>query len=190
MPSAIDIDNTIADTEGLILKRLNARFGTSYSRSQLTSWHVEKALDLNQEQTRFVAALLQDESFWRALKPLPQAAEGVEILSSQDEIVYLTARPKAIADVTVQWLDHFNFPVGEMILGAADKAAYVREFHCDAFVEDDPKQALRVAELPNVAVYMIAHRWNDTVNHPSITRVRGWRDLIQLALGDESEGYW
>lgn len=179
MPTGIDVDNTIAVTDTAALQRLNRRFGTRYNREQLRDHNVERALKLSPEQVAFIRGIFEDEEFYLRLPCLKRAVEGVNTIAEADDVVYITARPEKFADVTVCWLSDRGFPVGELVCGVEDKGLVALEYGCEACIEDYPSHALQIVAR-GIPVYMILCPWNRDFEHPLVTKMRNWGEIIAL----------
>ena len=92
MTILIDMDDTI---EGLLkawVNRVNTKYGRSVSYEDITSWDVSAAFPgLTREQ---VYAVLLEKGFWKAVEPIPGAAEVIQhFMDAGHEVFIVTATP-------------------------------------------------------------------------------------------------
>jgi uncharacterized HAD superfamily protein len=179
MPTGIDIDNTIANTDLVILRELNAKFRTHYTQNAVTDASYAKSLKLPKVQEDYLNALFDSETFYASLPAILRAVEGVDLIAEIDEIYYVSTRPAKFADVTMQWLDKHRFPVGQLYLDVDDKAGFAVEHGLEAFVEDCPNRAKALANS-RIPVYLLSYPWNRQVHHGLITTVSNWAELIDI----------
>ena len=92
MTILIDMDDTI---EGLLkawVNRVNTKYGRSVSYEDITSWDVSAAFPgLTREQ---VYAVLLEKGFWKAVEPIPGAAEVIQhFMDAGHKVFIVTATP-------------------------------------------------------------------------------------------------
>jgi len=85
-------------------------------------------------------------------KPLLGALTGVEQLSRNHKIIYLTARPEVSKDVTLKWLKKWGFPDGEVIF-TNNKAKAVVDLDIIGAIDDAPHEIERLSKVVQVAVH-------------------------------------
>lgn len=93
----IDMDDVIEDLLGAWVQALNTRFGTDVKAEDISSWEIKDYFpSLTEEQ---VFEPLNDEEFWRNVKPKPGAEKYIkEILNDGHEVYVVTAsHPETIS---------------------------------------------------------------------------------------------
>lgn len=131
---AFDIDNTLADTNREIMKRV-AGFTESIFPFPLASDFFEMNPDV------FAGAAAFDG-----------AAEALQSLSRAGSmIIYVTARAPWFESLTRHWLRLNGFPEGRVIC-TSDKRSVIQEYKPVFMVEDSPYEIERVNDLVNVIV--------------------------------------
>lgn len=180
MTTAIDIDNTLASTVTRLISLMNEKFKRRWAMQHVKSYSIEESLGLTTVQREYMCQLFHDPAFYRGLRPIYKAVEGVQRISDTDDIFYVSSRPRSTADATMEWLSDNNFPVGLVEVGLQDKASAIAVERCEALVEDCGEQALQVATLLSIPVYLFDCPWNRQFKDPSLTRVHGWQEIIAM----------
>lgn len=185
MRFGLDIDSTLAETSGALLKALNRQYGTKYKLGDWTDWDLSHCLNVpgKAELNEFMDRLFNDGLFMFTCRPLPYAVDGVSLLAGLGDVYYITSRHQDLADSTMSWLDRHNFPCGEIYMGVNDKASLAKELELNLCVEDAPHHALKLARA-GVGVFLLDWPWNQGVKHDLITRVQGWARIIALLEGE------
>lgn len=128
------------------------------------------------------------ELFWKNLASIPTIYETafplagtldtLNRLSKKYNIVYITARPKAVEYVTKRWLETYKFPNYDNIFLTDDKTITVRYHNCKFYVEDRDKH---IEELRNLTNIIVMNRfWNkDYKNLPMIDHITDLEKLLE-----------
>ncbi len=172
----LDLDGTVAQNAG---RRLAAeQFGVNLDEE--SNAPLPERLGLTPEQFWAWWHANQEEIYDRAV-PLPGAAAVLSSLKQAGAtIVVVTARRHEARAVSTAWLERYGFPYDEMILSADDKVAIAREHGLNLGFEDDPDNALALAELmPMILVENHKNRSMD-VPHPQLFRVAAWDEVPSL----------
>lgn len=151
-----DIDNTIADTCSVI----EGIFGP-----------MPNPLDLFHPNTPFLFWFIPNKkakAIFSSAKPIPFARESLSILAKNQEIIYLTARPKWSKSLTKHWLRKNKFPPGK-IIHSFQKNNYVSKN--SIVLEDDPKQIKKIKKIAQV--YVHKRTWNKDLENTFV-----WRDVF------------
>lgn len=120
---AVDICNTLAD--------INSEIQKVYGASPVPSvYHHPK---VNPEFFR--------NNLWifEKANPFTGAAEQLTEISKTYKIIYITARPKAAQEVTIEWLQKNNFPKG-IVFFTTKKAILAKSLGVMAAIEDAPNE--------------------------------------------------
>lgn len=116
--------------------------------------------------------------------PFPLAKRAlirIDSLQPEDPITIVTARPKYLAELTMNWLDrHFPHHCFEVIFAKdQEKIHHLVTHGFSAFVEDRLRNANEIAEkLP--IVYLVEQQYNTgRKTHPNVERVYSVWDAAQ-----------
>jgi uncharacterized HAD superfamily protein len=132
---AVDIDNTIADTNGTML-------------GFMPGLEIEKypAPGINQELFN------QNPWIFTDTLPIKGAAEGVNYLSAYWKIVYLTARPECAEGLTYAWLKQHWFPES-LVICTDNKPEWILKLGISLAIDDSPKEIMAISKLIPVCIY-------------------------------------
>lgn len=132
---ALDIDNTIADTNSTMLGFM-------------------PGLEIDKYPTPGITKELFYCNPWIFTNTLPikGAAEGVNYLSHYFEIIYLTARPKWAEELTRTWLKKHWFPEG-LVICTDDKSDWIIKLGANLAIDDSPKEITAINKLIRVCIY-------------------------------------
>lgn len=180
MPTALDIDNVLCPTDSVMINLLNSRFHTHYARSQLTNYSLEISLGLPDKQVAYAQELWSSSEFYLSMPVLPRAAEGAQMISDYDDVVYMTCRPTCVAEVTLEWLYKHEFPAGDLLVGLESKIPKIRELKIEALVEDSPTTAVETVTKCRIPVYLFTAPYNKHIRRQMVTHVADWSELIDI----------
>lgn len=172
----LDLDGTVAQNAGR--KIAAEHFGVNLDEESGLS--LPERLGLTVEEFWAWWHTNQEEIYERAV-PLPGAAAVLRSLKQAGAtIVVVTARRSDAQAVTCSWLARHDFPWDEMILNADDKVSIAQEQKLNLGFEDDPANAIPLADLmPMVLVGGHKNR-SQAIEHPQIYRVSGWDEVPAL----------
>ena len=173
---AIDIDSVIAATGRGLDRELSRRLGRPINQSSRPYYFIEDTLHADVAALDTAKLLMKDPEFYLGLDPIPGARDSVSLISQRYWTCYLTARGEDEYDATSTWLHNLRFPRLDIVL-SHDKGKTAEDLGITHAVEDAPHHALRLADN-GVVVYLMDYSYNRDIDHPSIIRVRNWRDVI------------
>lgn len=132
---AVDIDNTIADTNGTMLGFM-------------------PGLEIEKYPTPGITKEFFDDNPWifTDTQPIKGAAEGAHYLSFYWEIVYLTARPKWAEGITRSWLKRHWFPEG-LVKCTDKKPDWIKKLGAILAIDDSPNEIMALSKLIPVCRY-------------------------------------
>ncbi len=107
---------------------------------------------------------------------LPSARMGLHQLEHRYRIVIITARRPYSRPQTLEWLQKHQIPFDELY--HTEEKTDVPE-NISLAVDDHPLHALAYCEL-GIRVFLMDQPWNKDVDHPLLTRVSGWDDLLHM----------
>lgn len=167
----LDIDNVLADWLAAVQVVAYREDGLDVMK-HFTSWWPEESS---------VSALLRDFvddiEFYRSLVPVNRAAWGVRQLAvSFDNIFYVTHRPPATRNITVEWLERWSFPEYDIVIPRGSKLVSARRLGITHFVDDKPAT---VTEMREAGIIVYLFQCHD-VPMKSSTVIRDWVTLASV----------
>ncbi|HEY3364632.1 MAG TPA: hypothetical protein VGK74_06230 [Symbiobacteriaceae bacterium] len=173
----LDLDGTVAQNAG---RRIAAeQFGIVMTEEQ-SGQRLPELLGLTDDQ--FWAWWHENqEQIYDQAEPLPGAAGTVRALkASGAHIAVVTARRESSRLVTAAWLNRFGIPYDEMVFSADDKVAVARGLGLTVGFEDDPLNAVALADvIPVILIENLKNRGQEIV-HDQVFRVSGWQEVLPL----------
>lgn len=98
-------------------------------------------------------------------------------LANSHNLYFVTARDKSLTEITTKWLNDKGFSdIDVHLLGSHDKIAKAKELECNVFIEDNPSNAMQLAN-EGMKILLINTNYNQGVEHDNITRVDTWKDI-------------
>jgi len=159
---AMDIDNTIADTNKVLVESgFLPDIPTSYP-------------------TPGVDQIIFKENPWifDCCPTVKGSVKAVNYLSRFWEIVYVTARPKWAEEISWQWLLRHGFPEGE-IYCTINKSRVVKHLGISLAVDDSPEEIISLSRIVPVSIYRQPYNKNLAGNHFSWTDFN-WGEHFKL----------
>jgi hypothetical protein len=144
-----DLDNTLADTNAVLAVR---------------------GFDISKYPAEVPAGIFEDGGIFSAAKPIRSIVQMLRIIQRQykAEVVYLTARPKELLEVTQEWLNKFDLPEGKVVFtndkskGDWIKAFLLLGYKIEALIEDSPYEieSIRTFISPETLLYVPVWSYN------------------------------
>lgn len=108
------------------------------------------------------------------------ANEVISELSAMNNLYFVTARSADLTDITTNWLSNKGFSdIDVYLLGSDYKIEKARELGCNIFIEDNPWNAIQIANA-GIDVILIDANYNKDIKHEKITRVSNWSQIKTL----------
>jgi uncharacterized HAD superfamily protein len=195
----IDLDDVMAVCAVPYLRRFAQEYQVELPDEKEIGWHLLREMDGRvpaAERDRF-RMRLYDSVFFRELEIYEDCPAILEqLVSAGKELYFITARAERRRFVTETWLREKGIldyakavhlkPTGEFNPdyprgrydpeGSAQyKTRLATELRLDVFCEDDVIISRTLAEA-GIRVLLFDHPWNREVDHPLVTRVRGWEE--------------
>jgi uncharacterized HAD superfamily protein len=166
----------------------NKYYGTSYTYEQITTFELEKlfACEADEKLRRIMEFYLSLEH--ESMTPVAGACEAMRDLRATYDLYMITARPGRVRPQTQKLLDR-HFPGIFSGLHFTDhyfvtdpskrisKASICKSLGAIAFIDDAFHNAAEVARA-QIPVYMPDRPWNRGKEHPGVTRVRSWQEIL------------
>lgn len=188
----VDIDGVTVDIVKKILTRLNAHFGTNFKHEDIVMWGFfgsPQATNpnsfLNEEQQRFIQALMSENGFVRNLELIPHVKEELEkIVNNRCEVTWLTA-PWPHSET---WIEDRTAMVKEQLGHISTDIVFSWEKEKtpgDLLIDDNPEFLLKWLEK-NYKGYRTGHQallfkqpWNEVKGKElGLPFMDGWKDPI------------
>lgn len=184
----VDIDDTLADSQTLMLEFINARSPRRFTREELTRQHREAR---EPEYEQYVQAFLSDPSHIAESQPFEDALDGMQRLHRAGYSIHIaSARRENLHDTTLRWLKQHGFtdfvdrihPRSSKHRGHEFKRLVAEEIQPVAAFDDTYDVAETLAGL-GVATYLIDNPWNVMDSLPDgIIRVPSFNDAVSRLL--------
>ncbi|MFZ5634881.1 MAG: 5' nucleotidase, NT5C type [Bacillota bacterium] len=171
----IDIDGVIADSQAVIIRKLNQHFGKSYTLADFVNFRPRKMFGINRKQLDdFIMA--RELEIIMETDPLPGAVETLRELNGRS-IYLISARSPAYHSQTLEWLRKFDVPYdGIRLLGQHDKRRSCLDLGVDIFIEDNKKNAIQVSSC-GIPVLLMNATYNRGRLPEMVTRVFNWDQI-------------
>lgn len=179
----VDIDQVVCDFVTPFCEWGNKVFGKDVSPADVDCYDMFKLFDIPNDPP-LVQLML--ETFFAsdtAIPEIPGAVDGLTELASNFRIWYATARPKRTATKTVDWLSARGIAHRVVHCSSTDKTKLLVNLpkegrYVKGIVEDNPETALLAAEK-GYRVWLLDYAYNREAEHPLITRVSSWSELVR-----------
>lgn len=105
------------------------------------------------------------------------AKEVINELKEKHNIYFVTARSENLTNITRNWLNDSGFEDIEVyLLGSDNKVSKGKELNCDIFIEDNPWNAIQLAN-EGMKIVLMDTNYNKDVEHNDIFRVNNWSEI-------------
>ncbi len=174
----IDLDEVVFDFVGPFIKFANQKYGTSFSRKDMTSYSFErsKIIPIGTNEENVLEFCRQGGML--NLPLMPGAKEALRLLNGLYEIVYVTTRLQEFEDDTNQCL--IEAGLWNPVYFATDskpKSAWVKELHIHTLVDDNPINIQDVREHTEARTILFTNiEESGTLCNPHY-HARTWADI-------------
>jgi len=183
----IDIDEVITEFVKSYLKIYNHKYDDNKTFEDICSYDLWKPLGI----TRGEAFEISDEFYasrdFDNISFVDGAKDGIERLSRENELFFITSRPVKIKEKTEQFFKK-SFPNLNLPLIFSDglfhnqeetKANICKELNIDSIIEDNINYAFDCAET-GIITYLLDKPWNQSNALPkNIIRVKNWKEIME-----------
>ena len=113
--------------------------------------------------------------------PRPFAVETINKLKNEGHTIYiLTARNsidfKDPYNFSKDWLDKYNIPYDELIVGLENKEKICKDLGVDIFIDDSIEYCSSVSQI-GIKTYLFYNIYNKDMKNDKITMVYSWIEL-------------
>lgn len=177
----VDIDGVIADSQPVIIKKLNHHFEKNYTLDDFVDFDPVKMFGVGRSELDLFIMRRELEIIEEAV-PLPGAVETLKEFSGSKKIILVSARTPAYLGQTLAWLDGYGIPHDELLLlGQHDKRQSCLDLCVDIFIEDNKKNAEQIASC-GIPVLLMDAAYNRGRLPDTITRVHSWTEIRDCIL--------
>jgi uncharacterized HAD superfamily protein len=184
----IDIDNVVAETDevmrDVIKKHSKDRVDLQYE--DVTAFDYDKCVDregrcLQEGEWTSIHTEFSREVNITRIRPYPNVGKYLQTLSEAGHAIHLVTSRLAQARLsTVTWLEQHKIPHDGLHF-VKHRCKHFLFQNCAGVIEDDLDQAVDFARL-GIPAYLLAHPWNETGINRGLTRVKDWRELVEVLL--------
>ena len=180
MRAGIDLDGVVHAWSPTVRRILLAKFGVDVGESETWDW-------IKDHSTPEMWKWLWSNEGIRSgqyLGPLyPDALLGLKKIAYDQDIIVITARPKAAIPNTLYWLGIHGIEAKEIhVLGHSEKKSAIP---CDWYVDDKPENCIDLATTGK-PVFLFDQKWNASFEAPGVKRVLSWYELLKAIPGTYS----
>lgn len=184
----IDVDDVIADFNGVLQPWHNKVYGTNLKREDITDYDLWNIWKCSKGEAFRRVHEFYKSSDSRKVKPVERAPEGILLLTQRYNLVAVTSRPIAIREETEDWIQRYfpamfsscYFTNAFGLEGERRKKSDVcKELGVNIMIEDSPTIAQRCYDA-GIKVVVLNAPWNERVALPkSIPRVDDWDGIVE-----------
>ncbi len=172
----VDIDGVIADSQPVIIEKLNQLFEKNYSLKDFMDFNPQKMFGIDRKQLDEVIMQKELEIIEEAV-PLPGSVEILSNIFNTCQIQIVSARTTAYIGQTRDWLDKYKIPYhGLQLLGQHDKRSCCQDLCVDLFIEDSKKNADQISSC-GIPVLLMDATYNQGLLPQMVTRVYNWNEI-------------
>lgn len=174
----IDIDGTITSPYHFI-SYLNEMCNKNIKEKDITTVYWSKLYD---EDSDKLMKRFHDKYMYSydEAELVENALEVLEDLYRHNNLYFVTARGEELKDITLNWLKKKELSkIHIYMLGSDYKIDKAKELNCDIFIEDNPLNAMQLAQC-GIKVLLIDTNYNKDIYHENITRVKDWKQIKEI----------
>jgi uncharacterized HAD superfamily protein len=196
-PVLVDVDDTIAETQRLLIEHINAELGAEYKFEEMDRRYREDLDDDTRQWTEAVWAALKKPDLMQTMAPSDNALEAMEVLVENEFVPHIvTARKKLLFEPTKKWLKQHGFhryyelmhPRRDGESGVEFKLRVAREVGFVAGFDDTYEVVVALSEvIPTM--YLIDKPWNNGDDCPlpsNVVRVASFSHGAQHLLNNQN----
>ncbi|MES2134886.1 MAG: hypothetical protein V4449_01430 [Patescibacteria group bacterium] len=191
----VDFDDVLVRTGNALAEFHNATYGTTYSRDDVSSFHLHEVWNCTPEEARARIDEFISTEFHHNSEAVLGAYDALKQLSQTYEIVIVTGRMHVWRDKTIEWLEknflglyreiHFTNHDDPDPSKRRLKSEFVTELGISLFIDDALKFATDVASV-GVPVLLFDTPWNQGEVPPGVTRVHSWDEILRTLASKET----
>lgn len=179
----VDIDNIVADFEGAFRRFVNRKKGRCLKQSDINEFDFFKCFGISKEEEAAIHREFILRNGYRKLKSVKGSIKGIRKLESIGDVFLITARPEALRNITLEWLEHKGIRIREdHIIFSKNKADDRHDI--DVIIEDKWEDSIDLAGK-GCEVILLDYPWNrkrradgNILLQSNIRRVYSWKDIL------------
>lgn len=186
MRVALDFDNTLSDTTGVLCALTNFKEGTHITPADITRWNYWQEQGL--EETFWAIYTLMDETNLRkACPPVSPFAPAVTkwLLKRGHTVDVVTAnKPEAYPSI-YGWLWAHGIECRVRTLGRVSPGSKAR-LKYDLIIDDSPTLIEPMRRMPSKRLILLTQPWNasiDVSHIKNVIRAKDWLDIMRILEG-------
>lgn len=187
MKIGVDIDEVLGELLRLFIELHNTENSTRIRVEDILDYSIAKLFGCTQQEIDRKIERFFKSGYGNKILPVDGAAEAIQNLARDHELIVISARPTWFKQQTVHWLDtHFPGAFSEfhfvdeisMEADASAKAEMCRRLNIDVMVEDSHKNAHACSTFVD-KVFLLDRPWNRTDVLGNVLRVSAWDEVVQ-----------
>lgn len=174
----IDIDGTITNPYHFI-PYLNEMYNRSVTPEECVTYNWEELYEETMDNIleKFHGKYMHS---YKEAEVVEGAKDIIGQLYEIHNLYFVTARSEILTDITNQWLQENGFSnIDVHLLGSDYKIDKARELGCNIFIEDNPFNAVGLADA-GMRVLLMDTNYNKNIEHENITRVKNWVEIKEI----------
>jgi len=184
----IDLDEVLCNFIEKFLLFHNRIKNTNFKFEQVKEYHMNKLWGVSREEIVKELKEYYDSKEFENLSIIPGAKKAIDILSKNNELIIITARPNFLKEKTEIWINK-NFPnkfstiyltnEGTHNEPTEKKVDLCLKLGIKLVIEDSLENAIDCAKA-GMKVFLLNKPWNQCENLPeNINRVYSWEEIIE-----------
>jgi uncharacterized protein len=191
MKIGIDMDEVIANQMQKLCEFYNLKKGKLYSEKDFHTYNWWEVWGISREEAENIDKEFKNSELFNKIEPVEGAIDTITLLSKTNKLFIITSRPEKITEKTKEWVLRYlggNIDIihsGDFWGKKKSKLEICRELGVELMIEDHIKYSKECAEN-GVKVILIDKPWNKDLNHDNITRVKSWKEILEVINGSRS----
>ena len=183
----VDIDNTLADTQGAFLEYITKKSGRQIPLSSIRTELRGDGIEWYEPYAReFIFSTSYEDTVLR-VKPYPGSMEAMELLNTLGDVHIVSSRINNWHDATHQWLKNHNFTEKVRSIHLRDvneksvdfKKRIIAQLQGDYLFDDSMDIAIELKDIVR-EIYLIDQPWNEDLSI-DYEKIRRHDDLLKAA---------
>ncbi len=176
----IDIDGTITNPYHFI-PYLNDMYNKQITEAECITHKLEELYEVKLDD--LLKAFHTDYIYaYKEANVVEGAKEVIKDLNENHNLYFVTARDEMLKDITQGWLNENDLGYIDVhLLGSDYKVNKAKELECNIFIEDNPSNAMQLAQ-EGLTVLLIDNNYNKDIDNKNIIRVSSWNDIKDFIL--------
>ena len=190
MNIGVDIDDTLLDFVGTYARFHNEVYGTNLKREDFKTYSFNTARGGTMKEAVNSVKEFYNTSFFKEMKPFPNAIEVIQKLKRDKDLFIITSRPLDLQKGTLEWISKYFSNIFSDIIFASNHYIKARnngktkaEVCCDLEIStliDDSLIYARECVEKGIDALLLDAPWNQNGEDKGITRVKNWKEIEGL----------